>query len=120
MMGGDNSGIQRLQSIFRKSGDRFSVRKCDKRKKARAHSVSIETECALVRLIPYRYQIEKRIDEFVSDFVEQRFRAPCYAQFDVPPAGGGQRENRSFGADLEVLSKVGGAESACRLPSISR
>jgi hypothetical protein len=29
-------------------GNRFSVRKCDKRDKTRAHSVSLETECALV------------------------------------------------------------------------
>jgi hypothetical protein len=36
-----------LWSIFRKSGDRFSVRKCDKRNRPRAHSISLETGCAL-------------------------------------------------------------------------
>src|SRR5216683_5407120 len=33
-----------------RGGNRFSVRKCDHPKRARAHSVSIETECALARL----------------------------------------------------------------------
>src|SRR6266540_688188 len=37
------------RSIFRKSGNRFSVKKCVHSKNLEQHSVSVETECALGR-----------------------------------------------------------------------
>src|SRR5215470_15303081 len=93
---------------------RFGPRSSPRRRTARRR------QSLLMRPVSRRHQVENRIDEFVSDLVEQRFRAPCDAHLDIPPARGGQSENRALGTDLEVLPKVWGAESACRLPAISR
>ena len=57
--------IKSLESIFRKSGIRFSVRKCDKRKKAGAHTVFKETECALER-VPIRLNRKRALDSLVG------------------------------------------------------
>src|SRR5216684_381126 len=53
-----------------KSGNRFSVRKCD-RSKNRAHSVSIETECALARISPAIRRPLRRLQQPAAEWIDR-------------------------------------------------